>query len=300
MDIVPVRRQYQISQKSLLYRFYGTSCVVALVCMVIMATRAHAAESATGEVSPKSSTSQPQTPPAKKQSPDNSKSNSSSATIDAAKVREAIDAVRTDNSLAEELRARCQEVLTTTLKDLESRVDDQLEIEQLVKAAKSSEQRKKTVESTGDAPVNISLGGVTRDSNAAKIEDLLRTLNKDLLATTVEANRIQKELNARRTETKALPVQIAETEEELNSLVTPEENTDANPVLTTALKQATIAKRAKLVTALELSRQKILTYDAEASVLPLEKAALDKRAAALSKAITNVNAWVTRRHTDDI
>ena len=128
----------------------------------------------------------------------------------------------------------------------------------------------------------------------------MRTLNKDLLATTLEANRIQKELNARRTETKALPVQIAETEEELNSLVTPEETSDSNPVLTTALKQATIAKRSKLVTALELSRQKILTYDAEASVLPLEKAALDKRAVALSKAITDVNAWVTRRHTDDI
>ena len=266
-----------------------------------MATRAHATDSATDEVSPESSASQPQTPPAKKKTPDNAKSNSSSTTtIDAAKVREEIDAVRTDNSLAEELRARCQEVLTTTLKDLESRVDDQLKIQQLIKAAKSSEQRKKTVESTGDAPVKISIGDVTRDSDAAKIEALLQTLNKDLLATTLEANRIQKELNARRTETKALPVQIAETEEELNSLVTPEETTDSNPVLTTALKQATVAKRAKLVTALELSRQKILTYDAEASVLPLEKAALDKRAAALSKAITDVNAWVTRRHTDDI
>jgi hypothetical protein len=170
-----------------------------------MATRAYAAESATGEVSPESSTSQQQAPPAKKQTPDNPKKASPSTTIDAAKVREEIDAVRTDNSLAEELRARCQEVLTTTLKDLESKEDDQLQIAQLVKAAKSSEQRKRSVESTGDAPINISLGGVTRDSDAVKIEDLLRTLNKDLLATTLEANRIQKELNARRTETKALP-----------------------------------------------------------------------------------------------
>jgi hypothetical protein len=101
-----------------------------------MATRAYAAESATGEVSPESSTSQQQAPPAKKQTPDNPKKASHSTTIDAAKVREEIDAVRTDNSLAEELRARCQEVLTTTLKDLESKKDDKLQIEQLVKAAK--------------------------------------------------------------------------------------------------------------------------------------------------------------------
>ncbi len=108
-----------------------------------MATRAHATESATSEVSPESSTGQQQSPPAKRQTPDNAKNTTSSTTIDAAKVREEIDAVRTDNSLAEELRARCQEVLTTTLKDLEGRVDDQLKIKQLVEAAKSSEQRKK-------------------------------------------------------------------------------------------------------------------------------------------------------------
>ena len=55
--------------------------------------------------------------------------------------------------------------------------------------------------------------------------------------------------------------------------------------LITALKQAAVAKRAKLETVLELSRQKILTYDAEASILPLEKAALDKRAVCAVKSL---------------
>ena len=87
MDIVPVRRQYQTSRMSLLYRLCGTFCVVGLVCLVIMATRAYAAESATGEVSPESSTSQQQAPPAKKQTPDNPKKASPSTTIDAAKGR---------------------------------------------------------------------------------------------------------------------------------------------------------------------------------------------------------------------
>ena len=243
---------------------------------------------------------QEQQPGSKNQTAPKAKKDTSATPIDPAKVREEIDALRTDNSLPEELRARCQEVLTTTLKDLESIQDDKQQIEQLIKAAQSSEQRKKAAESTGDNPVTIPLGGVTKDSQSIEIETLSRALNKDLLSTTIEANRIQKELNARRTETKALPVQIAEAEEELGSLVDPEEKPDANPVLSTALKQAAIARRAKLETALTLFRQKIATYDAEASVLPLEKAALDKRADALSKAITDVNAWVTQRHTDDI
>ena len=149
-------------------------------------------------------------------------------------------------------------------------------------------------------PIDISLGGVTPKSDAAKIEELLRTLDKDLLTTTTQANKIQQQLNARRTETKSLPVQIAQAEEELSSLVPPEETAESNPVLTAALKQATVAKREKLETSLELFRQKIVTYDAEASVLPLEKAALDKQGVLLSKTITDVTAWVTRRHTDEI
>ena len=283
-----------------MFRLYGSFFLVWFTCILFLMTRAHAAQATDKPTDPAANTSQPEKPAPKKQTPSDAKTDAFSETVDPARVREEIDAIRTDNSLPDEMRARCQEILTTALKDIESREDDQRQIEQLVKAAQSSEDRKKSVENSGDKPVTISFDDVTPDSAAHTIEELLRSLNKDLLATTLEANRIQKELNARRTETKALPVQISKTEEELNSLETPEENTESNPVLTTALKQATIAKRAKLVTALELYRQKIATYDAEASVLPLEKAALDKRADALSKAITDVNTWVTRRHTDDI
>ena len=266
-----------------------------------MAAGTRAAQPTPGDVDPAPSTAQKQQTP----SPENQALNTfnkdpSSTSSDATKVREAIDAVRTDNSLPEELRTRCQEVLTTTLKDIECRDEDKQLITQLVKAAESSEQRKKDVEKLDEKPIDISLGGVTPKSDAAKIEELLRTLDKDLLTTTTQANKIQQQLNARRTETKSLPVQIAQAEEELSSLVPPEETAESNPVLTAALKQATVAKREKLETSLELFRQKIVTYDAEASVLPLEKAALDKRGVLLSKTITDVTAWVTRRHTDEI
>ena len=266
-----------------------------------MAAGTQAAQPTPGDVDPAPPTAQKQQTP----SPENQALNTfnkdpSSTSSDATKVREAIDAVRTDNSLPEELRTRCQEVLTTTLKDIECRDEDKQLITQLVKAAESSEQRKKDVEKLDEKPIDISLGGVTPKSDAAKIEELLRTLDKDLLTTTTQANKIQQQLNARRTETKSLPVQIAQAEEELSSLVPPEETAESNPVLTAALKQATVAKREKLETSLELFRQKILTYDAEASVLPLEKAALDKRGVLLSKTITDVTAWVTRRHTDEI
>ena len=266
-----------------------------------MAAGTQAAEPTPGDVDPAPPTAQEQQTP----SPENQALNTfnkdpSSTSSDATKVREAIDAVRTDNSLPEELRTRCQEVLTTTLKDIECRDEDKQLITQLVKAAESSEQRKKDVEKLDEKPIDISLGGVTPKSDVTKIEELLRTLNKDLLTTTTQANKIQQQLNARRTETKSLPVQIAQAEEELSSLVPPEETAESNPVLTAALKQATVAKREKLETSLELFRQKIVTYDAEASVLPLEKAALDKRGVLLSKTITDVTAWVTRRHTDEI
>ena len=266
-----------------------------------MAAGTQAAQPTPGNVDPAPPTAQKQQTP----SPENQALNTfnkdpSSTSSDATKVREAIDAVRTDNSLPEELRTRCQEVLTTALKDIECRDEDKQLITQLVKAAESSEQRKKDVEKLDEKPIDISLGGVTPKSDAAKIEELLRTLDKDLLTTTTQANKIQQQLNARRTETKSLPVQIAQAEEELSSLVPPEETAESNPVLTAALKQATVAKREKLETSLELFRQKIVTYDAEASVLPLEKAALDKRGVLLSKTITDVTAWVTRRHTDEI
>ena len=266
-----------------------------------MAAGTQAAEPTPGDVDPAPSTAQEQqTSSPENQAPKPSKKDPSSASSDATKVREAIDAVRTDNSLPEELRTRCQEVLTTTLKDIECRDEDKQLITQLVKAAESSERRKRDVEKLDEKPVDISLGGVTPKSDAAKIEELLRTLDKDLLTTTTQANKIQQQLNARRTETKSLPLQIAQAEEELSSLLPPEETAESNPVLIAALKQATVAKREKLETSLELFRQKIVTYDAEASVLPLEKAALDKRGVALSKTITDVTAWVTRRHTDEI
>ena len=301
MDSSRSRWHYQIYRQSLLYRFCGALHGVALICLLVMAAGTQAAEPTPGDVDPAPSTApEQQTSSPENQAPKPSKKDPSSASSDATKVREAIDAVRTDNSLPEELRTRCQEVLTTTLKDIECRDEDKQLITQLVKAAESSEQRKRDVEKLDEKPVDISLGGVTPKSDAAKIEELLRTLDKDLLTTTTQANKIQQQLNARRTETKSLPLQIAQAEEELSSLSPPEETAESNPVLIAALKQATVAKREKLETSLELFRQKIVTYDAEASVLPLEKAALDKRGVSLSKTITDVTAWVTRRHTDEI
>ena len=285
-------RQYVASRNSLLYRLCGPFCIVGLTCSLIVPAHTHASQVEATPADRAVSENRQQQPGSKDETAPKAKKDTSSTPIDPAKIREEIDALRTDNSLPEELRARCQEVLTTTLKDLESSTDDKQQIEQLIKAAQSSEQRKKAAESTGDNPVTIPLRGITKDSESIEIENLLRTLNKDLLSTTLEANRIQKELNARRTETKALPVQIAEAEEELASLVEPEEKPDTNPVLSTALKQAAIARRAKLETALTLFRQKIATYDAEASVLPLEKVALDKLFKNTLKATTKVSTTV--------
>ncbi len=238
-----------------------------------------------------------QAPPS---NPDAAEKISNSPTTHADKIRDAIEAVRTDNSLPEELRTRCQEVLTNTLKDIECTAQDQQLMETLSQAAKSSEQRKKAAERLEDKTIDVPLNGITATSDVTKIEELLRTLNKQLLSTTAAANKIQLQLNERRTETKALPTLISQAEEELVTLSIPAETESENPVLTAALKQAALAKRNKLETFLKLAQQKIRTYDAEAAVLPLEKTTLDKRAAAISKKITEVTTWVARQHTDEI
>ncbi|MBT6920346.1 MAG: mechanosensitive ion channel [Planctomycetaceae bacterium] len=238
-----------------------------------------------------------QAPPS---NPDAAKKRSNDPTPDADKIRDAIETVRTDNSLPEEMRTRCQEVLTNTLKDIECTSQDQQLMETLAQAAKSSEQRKKVAERLEDKTIDVPLNGVTADSDVTKIEEVLRTLNKQLSSTTAAANKIQLQLNERRTETKALPTLISQTEEELATLSVPAETEGENPVLTAALKQAALAKRDKLETFLKLAQQKITTYDAEAAVLPLEKTTLDKRAAAISNTITEVTTWVARRHTDEI
>ncbi|MBT6054871.1 MAG: mechanosensitive ion channel [Planctomycetaceae bacterium] len=238
-----------------------------------------------------------QAPPS---NPDAAKKRSNDPTPDADKIRDAIETVRTDNSLPEEMRTRCQEVLTNTLKDIECTSQDQQLMETLAQAAKSSEQRKKVAERLEDKTIDVPLNGVTADSDVTKIEEVLRTLNKQLSSTTAAANKIQLQVNERRTETKALPTLISQTEEELATLSVPAETEGENPVLTAALKQAALAKRDKLETFLKLAQQKITTYDAEAAVLPLEKTTLDKRAAAISNTITEVTTWVARRHTDEI
>ena len=136
--------------------------------------------------------------------PDTPENSSSASTSDAERIRDAIEAVRTDNSLPEELRTRCQEVLTNTLKDIESQVQDQQLMETLAQAARSSEQRKKVAERLEDQEINIPLNGVTAESDGAQIEEVLRTLNKQLSSTTAAANKIQLQVNERRTETKEL------------------------------------------------------------------------------------------------
>ena len=92
-----------------------------------MTTPAHASQAIASPAKPTETTNQQEKPTAqKKQAPNDTKKNEPSETVDPARVREEIDAIRTDNSLPDEMRARCQEILTTTLKDIESREEDQL------------------------------------------------------------------------------------------------------------------------------------------------------------------------------
>ena len=103
-----------------MFRLYGSFFLVGFTCILFMTTGAHAAEPTDKPLEPAANTSQQEKSAPKKQTSNDAKKDAFSETVDPARVREEIDAIRTDNSLPDEMRARCQEILTTTLKDIES------------------------------------------------------------------------------------------------------------------------------------------------------------------------------------
>ncbi len=222
-------------------------------------------------------------------------------TSDASEIKQAIDAIRKDDSLSDEIRGRSQEVLARALKDIERRDKANAQTRQLKAAAESAATRKEAAEAAAEQPVEVDREGVSSDSPAATIETLIKRLEADLASVTGRSKAIQEQINSRRTESKELPQQIAKLEEELAAIKPPPtDDASVNPVLARALQGAADAEKQAAEAELQLARQKLITYETEAPVLPLEQQQFDRRAAAITSAIGQVSRWRSRRRQDDV
>jgi len=220
---------------------------------------------------------------------------------EAAEVRKKLEAIRTDESLPQEVRSRCQEVLSTVLKDLDRRDKAVAQTRQLKAAADSAAARKQAAAAAAEQKVEIDLEAIGPESPAEAIDAFLKRLETDLASATGRSKAIQQQINERRTESKELPQQIAALEDELAGIKPPPADDAAiNPVLAQALKQSAAVEQQAAEASLQLARQKLATYEAESTVLPLEQAQLARQATAVTEAIGQVSRWASRRRQDDI
>ena len=220
---------------------------------------------------------------------------------DRRQIRETLEAVTQDGSLPEEVKKRCQEILTAAAKDLDRRNQAVAETLQLKAAAESAAGRKKQAENANAQQLAIDRGGVEASSPAEDIAALLKRLESDLNTATTRSKKLQEQLNSRRSESKELPQQIAEIEAERANAKPPTvPDAEVAPLLAQAMADAAAATKAAATAELELARQKLETYEVESSVLPLEKAQFDRQAAALTEAISEVSRWASRRRQDEI
>jgi len=249
-------------------------------------------------------------PPAEKAAPaasppsalePNQKTEPPAERAEALAVKKTIDEIRNDESLPEEVRGRIQEVLTGTLKSLAARDQAEELTRRLKAAAESVAERKQAAEAAIGEKIAVDLGGVGPGSPAEAIDAVVKQLEADLTSVTSRSKAIQEQINSRRTEAKELPGTIAKLEDELAAVKPPPAaDEDVNPVLAKVLSRAAVEEKAAAEAALQLARQKMVTYEAEAPVLPIEQRQLDRQAAAITAAIGKVSRWSSRRRQDDI
>ena len=220
---------------------------------------------------------------------------------DTTQTKKLLEAAQNDESLPEEVRRRIQDKLAVALKNQERREKAEQQILDLRAAADSAKARKEAAEEAlGETPT-IEFGEIGPTSPAEAIAGLIKRLEADLATATKRATAIHEQINQRRTESKELPQTVATLEEELAKIsLTAENDTELNPFLAKAIAHEAESHQQALTAELELSRQKLVTYEAEAAVLPLEQQQYDKRAATLTEALGRASSWASRRRQTEI
>ncbi len=219
----------------------------------------------------------------------------------AADLTARIEAIGTDESLADEVRTAVREQYEKALTALKQRAADREQAAGLEQLAATAEQRRAEAEAALETPIAPDLPEVAADAPVEKIEAARREAEAVLASATTAVNAIKTMIADRRKESKTLPQDIASLEGEAAKLGQDlPEDPDVDPSLARAQGVARSVAGAATVTAVELARQKLATYEAEAGLLPLQQQRLEAQVAAVTTRVEELNRMVAAKRQDVI
>jgi potassium-dependent mechanosensitive channel len=209
-------------------------------------------------------------------------------------VRKRLDALVEDTTLADEVRGRAREKFEKALAALKQEAADRSEIARLKQAAASAAVREEGAKQAVAKPAEIELPAVNASATIAENEASRQEGAAKLAAMTTQLQEVKAAITDRRKESKALPQQIAELENKLAELQKPVvEDTEVDPALARSQAASREAAIREISTGLELARQKVRTFEAEATLLPLEEQVLQRGIATATErveALTKISA----------
>lgn len=253
-----------------------------------------AAESATGE-------SQEPAPPADGEPTATVEATSQELTEKADRFRKQRESLDQDTSVPAELKPRLVEQVEGAIEAVERQRRLSEELKKLRQTAATVDQRKQAVETAAEEAVDLGLQKVSPTADVDALDAAQRQAEQVLATVSDQVAKLTEQIAAQKRDAKLLPQQIADLETKLSGLqadVPIEEGTPA--ALATALQVAHEAARDAAAVELEVAKQKVITYNAEAELLPRELEQLQRRTAAAMDAVEKISQRASRRRQDMI
>jgi potassium efflux system protein len=220
---------------------------------------------------------------------------------EADRLRKQREVLEEDSSISVESKPRVFEQIDTAIEALERQRRLRSERSQLQRAAASVEQRKAAVAKAAAEPIDLGLQTVEPAAELDRLDTAKREAEQALATVSEEVAALTDRIATQRREAKQLPQQIADLEAKLNELQSPPVVEEGQtPVLTLAIQFAHEKVRDAAAVELEVARQKVTTYDAEAELLPLELEQIQRREAAATDVVEEIGRRASRRRQDII
>lgn len=217
------------------------------------------------------------------------------------RLRKQREVLEQDPSIAAESKPRVFEQIDKAIEALERQRRLGNELSLLRQAAASVEERKAAVAKEADEPIDLGLREVEPAADVETLDAAKREAEQSLTTVSEKVATLTDRIANQRREAKLLPQQISDLEAKLDALqAEPVIEEGAPPVLTLAIQAAHEAAKNAAAVELDVARQKAITYDAEAELLPLELEQLQRRAALATDAVTSVSQRASRRRQDMI
>lgn len=218
---------------------------------------------------------------------------------EADRLRKQREVLEQDTSISAESKPRIFEQIDMAIEAVERQRRLSGERSQLLRTAASVDQRKADVAKAAGEPIDLGLRVVEPAADIDVLDAAKRDAEQLLKTVSDEAAALTDRIAAQRREAKQLPQQIADLEAKVDGLATaPVVDEGQPPVMTLAIQLAHDKARDAASLELEVAKQKVITYDAVAELLPLELEQLQRRVAAASDAVEEISQRASRRRQD--